>query len=201
MFEKLGHLAVKRRKSVLAIFIIALVGLGVMAGAAVPRLSGGGYSVPNSDSAKAYNYLVHTFHEEDPAVVVEVKSQTSITDPAVVASAQSLEAAVAHESGVAKTLSYWSAGGAPTLASKDQKAAYLFIYSTKTDVADAKPLGKLISSKYSGQYKNLTLYVNGFAAFNSALSDKISKDLAVAEAISVPLIFICLLYTSDAADE
>ena len=194
MFEKLGHLAVKRRTSVLAIFIIALIGLGAMAAAAIPRLSGGGYSVPNSDSAKAYNYLVDTFHSADPAVVIEVKSQSTITDPAVVAAAQALEASIATEPGVAKTLSYWSAGGAPTLASKDQSAAYLFVYSTQRDIANAKPLGKLIESKYSGQYKNLTLYVNGFAAFNSALSDKISKDLALAEAISIPLIFILLLF-------
>ena len=194
MFEKLGHLAVKRRKSVLVGFIVALVGLGVMAGAAVPRLSGGGYSVPNSDSAKAYDYLVNTFHAADPAVVIEVKSSTSVKDPAVVASAQTLEAAIAHEPGVAKTLSFWSSGGAPTLASKDGTAAYLFIYSTKSDIAEAKPLGKLISTKYNGQYKNLTLYVNGFAAFDSALSDKISKDLALAEGISIPLIFILLLF-------
>lgn len=91
MFEKLGHGLVRRRKSVLAIFIVALIGLGVLAGLAVPRLSGGGYSNPNSDSAKATKYLINTFHVHDPAVILEVKSTTSITDPAVVASALALE--------------------------------------------------------------------------------------------------------------
>jgi RND superfamily putative drug exporter len=194
MFEKLGHSLVHRRKSVLALFIVALIGLGVLAGLAVPRLSGGGYSNPNSDSARATKYLINTFHVKDPAVILEVKSSTSITDPAVIASAAALEKSVAGEPGVAKTLSYWSAGGAPTLASRDQKAAYLFIYSTESDPTNAKPLGKLIESKYDGTFQGLRVYVNGIAAFNSALSEKISKDLALAEGISVPLIFLLLLF-------
>ena len=194
MFEKLAHSVVHRRKSVLALFIVALIGLGVLAGLAVPRLSGGGYSNPNSDSAKATKYLINTFHVKDPAVVLEVKSSTSITDPAVVASAAALEKSIASEKGVLKTLSYWSAGGAPTLASKDQKAAYLFVYSTESDPLNAKPLGKLMESKYDGKFQGLRVYVNGVAAFNSALSEKISKDLALAEGISVPLIFILLLF-------
>ena len=111
MFEKIGHLVVKRRKSVLALFIVALIAFGAMAGLAVPRLSGGGYTNPNSDSAKAAEYLTSTFHVQDPALVLEVKSTSLITDPAVAASAAALEKSVAAEKGVAKTLSYWSTGG------------------------------------------------------------------------------------------
>jgi RND superfamily putative drug exporter len=194
VFEKLGHLTVRRRKSVLAIFIVLLVAFGVMASLAVPRLSGGGYSNPNSDAAKASKYLRDTFHVKDPAVIIEVKSTSSVQDPAVAASAQALEKQVAAESGVMKTLSYWSAGGAPTLASKDNKAAYLFVYSTETDPLNAKPLGKLLAAKYDGSFQNLRVYVGGLATFNSALSEKISKDLAVAEGISIPLTFVLLLF-------
>ena len=194
MFEKLGHTVVRRRKAVLALFIVFLIGFGAMAGLAIPRLSGGGYSNPNSDSAKASKYLTNTFHVKDPAVVLEVKSTSLISDPTVAASALALEKAVSAEKGVQKTLSYWSAGGAPTLASRDQHAAYFFIYSSETNPIDAKPLGKLIETKYEGKFQGLQVYVNGVAAFNSALSDKISKDLGIAEAISVPIIFMLLLF-------
>ncbi len=128
MFEKIGHLVVKRRKSVLALFIVALIAFGAMAGLAIPRLSSGGYTIPNSDSAKANDYLTSTFHVQGPALVLEVKSASLITDPVVTASALALEKSISGEKGVLKTLSYWSAGGAPSLASKDQHAAYLFIY-------------------------------------------------------------------------
>jgi RND superfamily putative drug exporter len=194
MFEKLGHLAVDRRKAVLAIFIVVLIAFGAMAGLAIPRLSGGGYSNPNSDSAKASIYLAQNFHVKDPAVILEVKSPLVITDPAVIASATALEKSIASETGVLKTLSFWSAGNSPTLASKNQHAAYLFIYSTASDVYTATPLGKLIATKYSGSYQNLKIFINGIAATNSALNEKISKDLALAEGISVPLIFALLLF-------
>ena len=194
MFEKLGHLVVRRRKSVLALFIVVLIAFGALAGLAIPRLSGGGYSNPGSDAAKASTYLTDTFHVKDPAIVIEVKSTSSVQDPAVVASATALEKELGTEKGVLKTLSYWSAGGAPTLVSKDGKAAYLFVYSTEKDPLKAKSLGKLVATKYTGTYKNLTIYVGGLATFNSAINDKISKDLALAETISIPLTFLLLVF-------
>lgn len=167
MFEKLGHFVVRRRKSVLALFIVVLIAFGAMAGLAIPRLSGGGYSNPGSDAAKASTYLTDTFHVKDPAVVIEVKSTSTVQDPTVVASASALEKEIGAEKGVLKTVSYWSAGGAPTLVSKDGKAAYLFVYSTEKDPLNAKSLGKLLEKKYAGDYKNLKVYVGGLATFNS----------------------------------
>jgi RND superfamily putative drug exporter len=194
MFEKIGHLVVKRRKSVLALFIVALIAFGAMAGLAIPRLSSGGYTIPNSDSAKANDYLTSTFHVQGPALVLEVKSASLITDPVVTASALALEKSISGEKGVLKTLSYWSAGGAPSLASKDQHAAYLFIYSTESDLYKTSTLGKLVAAKYDGNFQGLRVYVSGLAAINSAINEKITKDLAVAEGISVPLIFLLLLF-------
>jgi RND superfamily putative drug exporter len=194
MFENLGHFVVRRRKSVLALFIVVLILFGALAGLAIPRLSGGGYSNPGSDAAKASTYLTNTFHFKDPAIVIEVKSTSSVQDPSVVASATTLEKEIGLEKGVSKTISFWSAGGAPTLVSKDGKAAYLFVYSTAVDPLEAKSLAKIIESKYSGNYKNLSIYVGGLAAFNSAINEKISKDLALAETISIPLTFLLLLF-------
>jgi RND superfamily putative drug exporter len=194
MFEKLGAFVFHRRKAVLALFVIALIGFGVMASLAIPKLSGGGYSVPGSDAAIAASYLTETFHVQDPAVVLEVKSSGLITDSAVVASAAALEKSIAAEKGVARTLSYWSTGNAPTLASNDQHAAFLFIYSSENSLDKAQPLGKLIASKYDGSFQNLHVYVNGLATINSALSDRVAEDLHLAESISVPLIFLLLLF-------
>ena len=194
MFEKIGHLVVRRRKAVLALFIVALVAFGALAGLAIPRLSSGGYTDPNSDSAKATTYLTKTFHVSEPAVILEVKSSGLITDPATIASASALEKSILNEKGVLKTLSFWSAGNVPTLASKDKHAAYLFIYATEKDIYKSAPLGKLIAAKYDGAFQGLRVYVNGFAAINSAINEKISKDLALAEGISVPLIFLLLLF-------
>ena len=194
MFETLGHFLVRNRKRTLAIFIVAVIALGGIGSLVFARLSTGGYSDPNSDSAKVATYLTNTFHVKDPAISLIVNSLTSATNPTVVATAQKLEAAIRKEPGVVKTLSFWSAGGAPTLLSQDKKSAYLFIYSKEADPFRAKDLARLISAKYSGQYENVKIYAGGYAIFNDSLTQKISKDLALAESISIPLTFILLAF-------
>jgi len=194
MFEKLAHSILRRRKRVLVLFLLSIVVVGALGGASISRLQGGGYSDPNSDSAKAGKYLTNTFHVKDPSVILVVKSTTQVSDPSVVASAQALESALAAEPGVARTLSYWSAGNSPTLVSKDQKSAFLFVYSTNPDPLSDKSLGKLMSEKYDGTFQNLKLYAAGVAVFSNTLNEKISKDLALAESISIPLTFVLLIF-------
>ncbi len=194
MFEKLGHFLVRRRKSVLALFILGIFVTAGVGSLVFARLDSGGYSDPKSDSAKAAVYLTNTFKVKDPAIILVVDSAKPVADATVTASALQLEKSISQEAGVAKTLSYWSAGGAPSLVSKDGKAAYLFVYSTKADALKAKDLGKIIQDKYDGAFKGLTVHVGGIATFNNAVSTKISKDLALAEGISIPVTFVLLAF-------
>ena len=194
MFEKLGHLLVRRRRAVLALFIVIILGAGASSSLLFSRLDSGGYNDPNSQSAKADAYLTSTFHVKDPALALVVQSTNSVSDALTVADASALEKAIAAESGVTKTLSFWSAGGAPALKSIDGKSGYLFIYTAASDPSASKDVAKLIQSKYDGSYKSLHVYVGGYSLVNYAISTKISKDLAVAESISIPLTFLLLLF-------
>ena len=116
MFERLGHLLVRRRKASLALFIIGVILSGVFGSLIFSRLDSGGYSNPNSDSYKVYEYLRDDLKIKDPSVVVVVDAgKREITDPSVAQEAQSLEAKMAKEGGVVRTQSFWSAGGADTL--------------------------------------------------------------------------------------
>ena len=96
MFEKLGHLIVKRRKRTLALFFLAIITLGGVGSMVFSRLDSGGYSDPKSESAKVWTYLTDTFKVKDPAVVLVVKSKTSVDDPAVIETALELEIGRAH---------------------------------------------------------------------------------------------------------
>jgi RND superfamily putative drug exporter len=194
MFEKLGHTLVRRRKAVLALFILLLLGAGSTSSLLIPRLDNGGYNDPHSESAKAASYLGATFHVKDPALALVVQSTTSVSDPTTVADAMALEKSIAQESGVSKVLSYWSAGGAAALKSVDGKSGYLFIYTPSGDPSTSKDLAKFIQSKYDGSYKSLRVYVGGISMINQAIGSKISKDLALAESISIPLTFILLIF-------
>ena len=194
MFNRLGHFVVRRRKSVLAGFIVALIAMSAIGSLIFSRLDSGGYSDPKSESSKAAKYLTETFKVKDPAIIFAIDAGKSVSDPAVVAEATKIESELRANKAVTKTLSYWSAGGAPSLMSKNGQAAYLFIYTVQKDPLQAKDLAKKLQAKYDGKVGNLRIYVGGFATFNYAISSKISKDLALAEAISIPLTFILLLF-------
>ena len=152
MFEKLGHGLVRRRKSVLALFIVAIIVTGAVGSLVFARLQNGGYSDPHSDSAKAAKYLTDTFHVKDPAIVLIADAGKDIANPAVVLNATKLETQLSQEADVVKTLSYWSAGGAPTLRSTDGKAGYIFLYAKEKDPTTATYLAKRIIAKYDGNH-------------------------------------------------
>jgi RND superfamily putative drug exporter len=196
MFERLGHLLVRRRKASLALFIIGVILSGVFGSLIFSRLDSGGYSNPNSDSYKVYEYLRDDLKIKDPAVVVVVDAgKREITDPSVAQEAQSLEAKMAKEAGVVRTQSFWSAGGADTLKSKDGRAAYILVYGDADAFSpESQELGAIFQEKYDGKNGSLTLYSGGVAVVGNAISEKISEDLKISEAVSIPLTFILLAF-------
>ena len=195
MFEKLGHVIFKRRKSAVILFIIGILVAGGFGSLAFSRLDSGGYSDPNSDSYKVYTYLTEELKLSDPAVVIIVDSgATDVTDPVIAQKGIALEKKIAQEVGVTKTLSYWTSGGEATLKSSDGKAAYILVYGDgEAFTPESQKLGKLMQEKYDGSYEGLTLYAGGVGVVGHAITKKISDDLKIAELISIPLTFILLV--------
>jgi putative drug exporter of the RND superfamily len=196
MFEKLGHFLVKHRKSSVVIFIVGILVSGVVGSMAFSRLDSAGYSDPNSDSYKVYEYLTDELKLSDPAVVIVVDSgSTDVTDPLVAEKGLVLEKKIAQEEGVSKTVSFWSSGGEATLKSSDGKAAYILVYGEDDAFTPAgQELGAFFQENYDGLYEGLTLYAGGVGVISSAITEKIADDLKVAELISIPLTFILLAF-------
>jgi len=194
MFNKLGSVIVAKSKLIFAIYLIAVILAGGIGSAVFGKLDSGGYSDPKSDSAKAFTYLTDVFKVKDPAVVLVVETKDGITNPSAIASATKLENQIKTESGVDSTLSYWSAGGAPSLKSTDGRSAFLFIYSDDVVWDNVQSLGKNIQAKYDGKFEDLTVYASGTGVFAHAINTKISEDLKLSESISIPLTFILLIF-------
>ena len=196
MFEKLGHLVVRRRKAMVVLFIVSVLTAGTVGSMVFSRLDSGGYSNPNSDSYQVYNYLSKNLDIADPNVVVVVDSgNLSITDPTVVAKAQVLENEMAKAPGVTKVVSYWNTGGEKTLAATDGKAAYILVYGEgEAFTPESQEMGKYFQDNFDGKRDGLTLYSGGVGVVGNAINKKIADDLKIAEAISIPLTFILLVF-------
>jgi len=196
MFEKLGHLIVRRRKAAMITFIVGVLAAGAIGSMVFSRLDSGGYSNPNSDSYKVYNYLNDTLKESDPTVVMVVDAgDTDVSDPVMAQKAADLEAQILKEADVDRTLSFWSSGGQAAFKSTDGKAAYILVYGKGNAFSpESQKLGKLFQEKYNGTFQGLKLYSGGVSVIGHALTEKISNDLKIAEAISIPASFILMLF-------
>ena len=194
LFERLGRLITQRKKSFLLTSIILAIAAGGIGSQVFTRFDSGGYSNPNSDSAKVWDYLKNTFETRDPSIVFAVNAPGSnIDDPVIVESAKRLEDQIAQEPGVERVLSYWSAGSTPTLRSKDGKSGLLFIYLKSTDFTSIDKAGGYFQGKYDGKFESLRIYTAGGGVFAHSINSRIQKDLKLSEAVSIPLTFILLL--------
>ncbi|MEN9412704.1 MAG: hypothetical protein RIQ92_1141, partial [Actinomycetota bacterium] len=195
MFEKLGHIAVRRKTIAVITFVISILVAGGVGAQVFNRLDSGGYSIASSDSYKVYEYISETLNESDPAIVVMVDAGTSVDDPTVAARALALEKKMGAEEGVSKTLSYWTSGGAPSLKSSDGNAAYILIYGDGEAFSPkSQELGKIFQESYDGKVEGFDLYAGGFGVIGNAITEKIGKDLKLSESISIPLTFILLAF-------
>ena len=194
VFERLGHLISRRSKAVFLLSIILVLTFGTLGTQVFSRFDSGGYSDPNSDSAKVFEYLEDTFGVKDPGVVMTLESSNgSVDDSMTVTAANSLETQIRAEATVDRVISYWSAGNNPAFRSSDGSAAYIFIYLKSTDFSTVDRLGGYFQDRYEGKFQNQRVRVAGGAVFANAINGRIQDDLKVSEAISIPLTFILLV--------
>jgi putative drug exporter of the RND superfamily len=197
VFERIGHLVVRRSKAVLIIFAVTILAAGGIGSLAFSKLDSGGYSDLSSDSAKAATYLTNKFGVVEPVAVLVVDTgDKAVDDPEIAQAAIALEKKIAQVPGISRTLSFWSAGGAPTMKSTDGKAAFLFAYANlkANDFDKLGNIGAQIQEEFDGANGVLTVYASGSGVITHAINHKIEKDLALAETIAIPLTFILLAF-------
>jgi RND superfamily putative drug exporter len=192
VFQTLSRLIITRSKVMLTGYLVAIVIAGGIGAQVFAKFDSGGYSDPNSDSAKAWEYLEETFKVKDPTVVLIVKSKEGVDDPSVRERALRLEAELRAEKSAETVVSYWSTN-APSLRSSDGKSAFIFIYLRSSDFSKIDSAGGYYQSKYDRDYEGLDIDASGTAVFANAINGKIQDDLKLAEAISIPITFILLL--------
>ena len=184
----------RRSKAIFLLAITAVLVFGTLGTQVFSRFDSGGYSDPNSDSAKVFEYLEDTFGVKDPAVVIALESSAGSVDAeATVTAATALESELRAEPSAENVLSYWSAGRNPAFKSTDGTAAYIFIYLKSEDFTEIDSLGGYYQDKYEGAYQDQRIRVSGGAVFANAINGRIQDDLKLSEAISIPITFILLV--------
>ena len=192
MFERLARLVVRRRRTTLALFVLGLVVAAVAGSGVFSRLQAAGFDDPGSDSARAAQQLRDDFGVADPvaAIAVVTPHRLDADAPAAGALVRRLQA----EPGVTRVVSYWTSGRPASLAGQDGRTGQVLVFADPgaTD-AEQTDLAARLTTAYDGEQGALEVHVGGTGAISNAIGDTITKDLAKADSIAVPLTMVLLV--------
>src|SRR5450631_3555423 len=164
----------------------AVFGLGVFG-----SLSNGGFEDPASQSARslAAEHATFTSHDADVVVIYSSPSM-KVGDPAFKASVSNVIAGLPK--GAVARITSWYQTPSPALISQDQHATRVILALSGTTQTQKSNLYDQVRPHLDAP--GLTTTVGGqWAVFND-VNHTVSKDIARAEAISMPIVFIlCLL--------
>lgn len=199
MFERLGHLVVRRTKTMLALYFILLAVFAGTGWQVFGQLKTSGYDNPDSESSRAAVALAKQFGVRAPLVVATIDTTRGVDSDD--AAALTLVKRMLTEPGVdAKTsLSYWTSGKPKTLRSttmvNGESRAGMVLIHTNLKGQEASELAQRLQDKYDGPHTGaLNVYIGGWGPIGNELNGKIASDLAKAESVAIPLSMLALLF-------
>jgi RND superfamily putative drug exporter len=197
MFTRLGHLVVRRRRTVLVATLLGLVAAIVLGSGVFAGLTNGGFDDPDSESTRAIDTLDEEFDTGSADLVVIVTATSGNVDaPEVVAAGSALTEEFAAIDGVDDVASYWSLGSAPPLRSTDgDRALILMRFPGAEEDPERVETIEFVLDEYAGiERDGVTVGLAGSEAVFAAIGETIEGDLVRAESIAVPLTLLLLLF-------
>ena len=186
MFGRIGRFAASHARGVLAVTVLLMVGAAVLGVTAFGKLQTEGFDDPNSESSQAQALVDSQFGGENDVVFLFSSDTGSVDDPAVRAAAAELDDRLATDPGITGYTSYFTTK-APPMRSDD--ARYAIGVARITDEGHVKEL----RAEYGDGSGPVNVRIGGADAIGVDISNQVASDLAVAEAIAVPIILVLLV--------
>lgn len=194
MFERLGAWVARHRWPVLVSYLVLMVVVGVFGIRVFGAMQSEGFNDPASDSSRAAAILAEEFGTQDPLVVLAIETPTSLDQSS--ADATALLDQIASVEGVDNVISYWSTGGAESFIGSDGRTARALVFAE--DATDGSGSAESITTEivdnFTGQQGELVVYAFGGEVVGNAFTEQISRDLAVAESVAIPITALLLIF-------
>lgn len=190
MFDVLARTMYRRRRLVLSLAAVFLVFAGVWGTGAFGALSSGGFEDPDSESYRATAELTAALGRSDADVIVVYSSEQLTVDDAAFEDAVTTTLAALDRADVASVVSFFSTG-APQFVSGDRSSTYAVLQLSGTDEdIRAEQLDRVQPFLDAPGF---TEDVGGVAAVNRDINEQVSEDIARAETLSLPIVFVLLV--------
>ncbi|PPK68072.1 MMPL family transporter [Actinokineospora auranticolor] len=191
MFSSWGSVVHRRRWLVLVATLVITLGGGLWGLGVFDKLTQGGYEDPASESARV-NKIVEDELGQKPADIVllyTAPAGKTVDDPEVSGKVTAALAALPTDA-VASRIDYWTAGQ-PALASADKRLAMATIVLVGDNFDARQKSFAKVEDKLA--IDGVLTQVGGKVPTERAMTERSNSDLAVAEAISLPVTLILLV--------
>jgi RND superfamily putative drug exporter len=190
MFHALSTFIYRRRWPVLLAGVLFLAVAGGLSTQLFPALSSGGYVSPSSESARVARTVAEEFGGGDAALVVLLTSKdgSTVDSPAFQKAARDALALLRGQPGVRNVQHYFETP-ASQLVSPDRRSTYALVQmdNDSEQPENVRNLRRRLKSQY------LQIQMGGAPAVTADVLDQVSRDLALAEGITLPIVAVLLL--------
>jgi RND superfamily putative drug exporter len=191
MLEKIGRLAVRRSRAVLvtaALLLVAMVAVGI---GAFGVLKAGGFDDTGSQSWKSRQAIASQFGGESNLVLV-VQARSGGVDGGTAAQAgQALTHQLEADHSLSNVTSYFD-NHSPALRSTDGRDAMVLVHVLGDDKQVVKTTDRVLTG-YAADNGAVKIQAGGEAAVNRNVTNQVTKDLATAESLAIPLTMVLLV--------
>ncbi|MEV5647728.1 MMPL family transporter [Nocardia sp. NPDC052254] len=194
MLTRIARLTTRHpKRALLAALALALLCAGF--GATVTaHLHAGGFTSDSAESTRASKIVADSFGGAEPNLVLVVHSEEGVNSKAARAVAAEVTDRLGARPDTIGVRSYWTSPPqmAGALRGTDGKSALIMAYLTGGDDKAQRTAGD-IEATLGDTPPGITVRAGGAAAIFHDVNDQVTKDLALAEGIAIPLTAIVLI--------
>jgi RND superfamily putative drug exporter len=169
---------------------LAMIGAGILGAGAFGKLKNGGFDDPAAPSTQAQHLIDARFGGQTNLVLL-VTAKDGTVDAADVAGVE-LTRQLTATPDVSTVVSYFTTG-APSLRSTDGRSA-LVLGHIDGDQSQVAARSEQVLADFAGDRGALTVQAGGPAAINRDVTTQVTRSLAIAEAIAVPITLLLLVF-------
>ena len=193
MLTRIAQFSTRYPRAILLAALAVAVFCGLFGASAAAHLKSGGFTSDDSESTRAATLLAENFHGAQPNFVLLVQSGQGADSPAAQRVGTEIATTLSARTDTAGVRSYWTSQ-APIkslLRGADGRSGLVLAYLTGGDDAAQKAAGA-IAAQFGGTTSGVTVRAGGLEAVYHDVNTQITKDLALAEGVAVPLTAIVL---------
>ncbi|GAA5045357.1 MMPL family transporter [Nocardia callitridis] len=194
MLTRITRFTTRFPRAVLGVAAIVAVLCALFGASVAGHLESGGFVSDNAESTRVPQLLAQNFDGAAPNFVLLVTAEAGADDPATKTAGHRITTALATRQNVQGVQSYWTTPAplSAALRSSDGKSALIAAVLTGDDTQVQRIAGEL-TDEFAGTDAGITVRQGGVAAVYHDVTTQTSRDLAVAEAVAIPLSMIVLV--------